>query len=90
MPGAAPERYAVKLLPSAQRDLDDLEQGIFSRVVPVLEGLGVNPRPYGSIKITAEEGYRLRVGSYRVVYRIDDNARMVLVYRVKHRREVYR
>ena len=60
-----------------------------SRVSSALVGLGSNPRPHGSIKLTAQEGYRLRVGSYRVLYRIDDGAGMVFVYRVKHRREAY-
>ncbi len=90
MPGAAPNRYEVQILPSAQRDLDDLEKGVFLRVIPVLQGLGINPRPQGSIKLSAEEGYRVRVGSYRIVYRIEDKARAVFIYRVKHRREVYR
>ncbi len=90
MPDATLKRYEVKILPSAQRDLDDLEKSVFLRIIPVLQGLSINPRPQGSIKLSAEEGYRVRVGSYRIVYRIDDKARAVFVYRVKHRREVYR
>lgn len=90
MSDAAPKRYTVKLLPSAQRDSDDLEKKMFSRVVPALKSLVLNPRPYGSIKMSADEGHRLRVGSHRIVYRIEDKARMVFVYRIKHCREVYR
>jgi mRNA interferase RelE/StbE len=36
------------------------------------------------------EGWRIRIGDYRVIYMIDDKAETVTVVRVKHRREVYR
>lgn len=58
--------------------------------MPILEALGKNPRPQGAIKLSAEEGHRVRMGSYRVLYRIDDRMKVVFVYRVKHRREAYR
>jgi len=38
----------------------------------------------------AVEGYRIRVGVYRIIYEVDDAARVVTVYRIRHRREVYR
>jgi mRNA interferase RelE/StbE len=41
-------------------------------------------------QIGRREGYRLRVGDYRILYEIDDSARKVIVYRVKHRLEAYR
>jgi mRNA interferase RelE/StbE len=52
--------------------------------------LSDNPRHSGSKKLTAREGYRIRVGDYRVLYKIDDNAKVVTVYRVKARGDVYR
>ncbi len=41
-------------------------------------------------KLAAQDAYRIRVGDYRVVFRIDDGSREVLITRVKHRRDVYR
>ncbi len=82
--------YQIKLLPSAQRDLDDLPFTEFSRISARLKRLNHEPRPYGSVKLTGEEGYRLRIGHYRLLYRIADREKTVYVYRVKHRREVYR
>lgn len=41
-------------------------------------------------KLAAQDAYRIRVGDYRIVFRVDDRAREVLVTRVKHRRDVYR
>lgn len=35
------------------------------------------------------DGWRIRVGDYRVLYRVDDHERRVLIYRIGHRRDVY-
>jgi mRNA-degrading endonuclease RelE of RelBE toxin-antitoxin system len=39
--------------------------------------------------LTAEEGYRLRVGDHRILYRIDDASKRVYIYRVRDRKDVY-
>jgi len=53
--------------------------------------LANNPRPFGSDKLAGpEELYRVRVGDYRIVYQIQDEALLVLVVKIGHRREVYR
>jgi mRNA interferase RelE/StbE len=55
-----------------------------------MQGLADNPRPRQSIKLSGTESYRLRVGDYRILYEINNPAKSVTVYRIKHRREVYR
>lgn len=53
--------------------------------------LADDPRPQGAaIKLTGLEGYRIRVRDMRILYRIDDETKEVIVYHVKHRSEVYR
>jgi len=49
--------------------------------------LASNPRPHGCKKLTEKEGYRIRVGDYRVLYTIDDKNRIVVIYRIKIRSE---
>ena len=46
-----------------------------------------NPRPPGCKKLTEKEGYRVRVGDYRVLYTIDDSSKTVIIYRIKIRSE---
>ena len=60
------------------------------RVFAVLRGLAEDPRPPGAGKLVAVEGYRVRVGEYRIIYDVDDAAQVVTVYRIRHRREAYR
>jgi mRNA interferase RelE/StbE len=82
--------YKVKVLSQAQKDLDKISSKIFNKIKATILNLAKNPRPQGSIKLTQQDGYRFRISDYRLLYRIDDCSREIYVYRIKHRREVYR
>jgi len=80
----------IKIIPRAQKDLDKLEEKLFNDIKDKIGSLKNTPRPPGCEKLTDEEGYRIRVRNYRILYRINDKSKIVFVYRVRHRREVYR
>jgi len=82
--------HKIEIISAARKDLDDLEKRIFLQIKEKMLSLADNPRPHGSLKLTGEGGYRLRTGDYRILYRIDDKIKTVYIYRIKHRREVYR
>jgi len=82
--------YRIDLSRRAEKDLDRLPPLGAARVIAALRGLADDPRPRGAGKLVNVEGYRIRVGVYRIIYEVDDAARVVTVYRVRHRREVYR
>ena len=83
--------HEVLLSSQAQRDLRRLPPEVFERVVAADQVLGRTPRPAGCRKIVGSRSdWRLRVGDYRVVYEVDDTARVVRVMYVRHRREAYR
>ena len=82
--------YKVAVIPSAQKDLDNLEKKFFTQIKDKINSLASNPRPPNCLKLTAEEGYRLRSGNYRILYRIDDKHKIVYIYKIKHRKESYR
>jgi len=84
-------RYEVALLRSAEKELAALPRDVQRRVVKRLSGLAIAPRPAGARAMTGSAGaYRLRIGDYRVVYRVLDEERMVRVGPIGHRRDVYR
>jgi mRNA interferase RelE/StbE len=61
------------------------------RVVDAIDALTANPRPPGCVKLAGDESvWRVRVGSYRILYEIHEGRLVVLVIRIAHRREVYR
>jgi mRNA interferase RelE/StbE len=81
--------YKIYLLPPAQKDFDNYSGKIFRQIEARIRSLEKDPRPPGSIKLTAEEGYRLRSGQYRIIYRIDEGEKRVYIYRIKHRKNAY-
>ena len=70
--------------------MDRLPDKIHKRISDRILTLETNPRPPGSKKLQGEEGYRLRIGDYRVLYTIDGHTKHIFVYGVAHRREAYR
>ena len=86
------ERYKVLIIPSGQRDLDNIkDKKLLTKIKNLLLSLRSEPRPRGSIKLLDKEGgHRVRIGNFRCCYRIDDTSKIIFIYRVKHRKEVYR
>ncbi len=61
------------------------------RIIWRIEALASNPRPPGCVKLRgADDLWRIRVGDYRVIYSIDDGARIVDISAVRHRSDAYR
>ena len=84
--------YRIEVSPAADRDLDRLADRIrrqdFERIRGAVRNLADEPRPHGVRKIRgAEDAYRIRAGSYRVVYEVYDNDRVVLILQVARRSE---
>jgi len=75
---------------SAQRELDALDDPLFTRIDRKILALANDPRPVGSKKIKGyKDSWRIRIGDWRVVYIVDDAAKLVSITRVAHRSEVY-
>jgi len=76
---------------AAERDLRRLPPGDFERIIAVIRALAADPRPPGSRKMVGSKSdWRIRIGTWRVIYEVDDEAEVVRIMRVGHRREVYR
>ncbi len=82
--------HKVEIDRRAVREWLRLPKVAVQRIREAILGLAVNPRPPGAKKLTAREGYRVRVGDDRILYEVEDKVRLVRVYRVGHRKQVYR
>ncbi|HVN64905.1 MAG TPA: type II toxin-antitoxin system RelE/ParE family toxin [Candidatus Binataceae bacterium] len=83
--------YRVDLTPVARRELGGLDSSVRERILRALIALETNPRPPRVKKLKGDGNYwRTRLGDYRVIYEIRDDALVVLVVRIAHRREAYR
>lgn len=82
--------YAVALLRRAQKELAGLPNEPYPRVRDAIRSLADDPTPPGSRKLTGREGWRLRVGDYRVIYEMDNDRQVVTILHIGHRRDIYR
>ncbi len=82
--------YQLEISRTAHRQIIALPPSTQERINRVISLLSENPRHPGSKKLTGREGYRIRVGDYRILYQIDDASKMVMVFRVRARGDVYR
>jgi len=83
-------RFELRFKASVVRDLRGIPQADVWRILERIETLRDEPRPAGSVKLSAQERYRLRQGNYRILYTIADAEVVVEIVKVAHRREVYR
>lgn len=82
--------YEVLTERAAERDLKKLPRSEFSKVIAAIRALAENPRPPGCRKIaSSQHDWRIRVGIFRVLYEIDDKAKIVRVMRVRRRPKAY-
>jgi mRNA interferase RelE/StbE len=82
--------YSVEILLRAVKQLEKLPPEVYPRIRESLVALANEPRPAGCLKLRGREGWRLRVGDYRIIYEIDDETRRVVILDIGHRREIYR
>jgi len=80
-------RYRVDLAPAAQRQLRRLPPGDAARLRGPILALASEPRPPGAAELADGDVWRVRVGDLRVVYLIDDDARLVTILKVARRSE---
>jgi len=85
--------WEVEYLPVARKAITRLDNRVATRIVAKFEGdvLARDPRTLGEALACAFAGLRrVRIGDYRVIFRIEAERVTVLVVKVAHRREAYR
>ena len=82
--------YRLEIKRTAAKEIGDLPKADCRRVVAKIQLLARDPRPHGCEKLSGAEKYRVRQGDYRILYEIDDSAKVVTVVKIGNRREVYR
>ena len=82
--------YAIEILRIAQKQLARIDRTQQQRIIETIRGLAVQPRPTGCRKLSGRSAWRIRVGSYRVIYEVHDDKLLVLVVTIGDRKDVYR
>jgi mRNA interferase RelE/StbE len=83
--------YSISFNRSARKELTRLDKIAIARILTQIEALAKNPRPAGCWKIQgADDLWRIRIGDYRVIYRILGQVLIIEIIAVRHRRDAYR
>ena len=83
-------KYKVQVKKSAEKELRGIPKKDLLKILEKIKSLSDDPHPTGSIKLTNQEKYRLRVGNYRILYKIEENILTVFIVKVGHRKNIYR
>lgn len=83
--------YSVDARPRVRKALRRLDPTLRNEVLAKMRALATDPRPPGTRPLRGYPSWlRVRAGDYRIIYAVDDQARVVTVAEVGHRREIYR
>lgn len=84
------EKYKIVFKKSAERELYKIQGKELHKIVQRVQGLKNNSKPSGAKKLTNHEHYRIRQGNYRIIYAIDESKSIITIFKIGHRKEVYR
>jgi mRNA interferase RelE/StbE len=81
--------YSVNFSRQAYKDLEKINEPFYTPIKQAILNLTENPRPQGCKKLVGRDGYRIRIGNYRVIYEIFDTELLVDVIAIGHRKDIY-
>ena len=81
--------YELAFKKSVAKDLRSIPKQDVARILKRIEALRDDPRGEGCVKLSAQERYRVRQGTYRIVYEIRDSELVVMVVKVGDRSAIY-
>jgi mRNA interferase RelE/StbE len=82
--------YRIIIPKLVQKQLNDFPQQQRKRLISAIRLLADEPRPSGVKKLKGyDKTYRIRVGDYRVIYKIEDQEKLILLLSSTHRKDAY-
>ncbi len=88
---STPKGYTVVLERKVEKQLKSLPKADYLKVRTAIDKLAENPRRHNAIKLTdSDNEYRFRVGSFRILYTIEDRILQVYIIEIVNRRDAYR
>ncbi len=83
-------KYKIQVKRSAEKEIGKIPKNDLLKILNKIKSLSDDPHPIGSLKLTNQEKYRVRIGNYRILYTVEDKVLMVFVVKVGHRKDIYR
>lgn len=81
--------YSLNFSKQALKELEKINEPFYSNIKEAISNLTENPRPNGYMKLKGTDGYRIRIGNYRVIYDIFDTELIIEIITLGHRKDIY-
>ena len=82
--------WQIDIARDARKELAGLHPQMQVRISKAILALENNPFPSGCKKLKNRDGFRIRIGDYRVLFLADAKLKKIIIGSIGHRREVYR
>jgi mRNA interferase RelE/StbE len=82
--------YRIEIERVALKSLKKIPEKEKSKIIKSIKNLAFDPYPVGAKKLSGRDGWRIRIGNYRVIYEINDSILYILVLDVDHRKDIYK
>lgn len=82
--------YKIIIEKTAKKNLEKIRSPFFEAIDKKILALEINPRPHGCKKLKGRDAWRIRVGDYRIIYKIKDDILQIIVIEIDDRKQVYR
>jgi len=82
--------YRIFFRKSVRQDIEKIPKKSLQQIIKLIAALAVDPRPPVCERLTGQERYRIRQGTYRIIYSIQDDELTVWVVKIGQRKDVYR
>ena len=82
--------YELLITKRAQKELDKIPNPLAKNIIKRILALSENPHPANSKKLGGKDNFRLRIGSFRVLYTIDKKKKEITILRVADRKTIYK
>ena len=82
--------YRIVIKKSAAKEIEKIQKQDRIRIIEKIRSLSSDPHPSGSKKLSGKEKYRIRQGNFRILYQVIDDALVINVVKVGHRRDIYK
>lgn len=82
-------KYEVRLKKRAIKALENMSEPYYSKIKTAIYLLAENSRAYGYIQLKGRNGYRIRIGDYRVIYEIVEEKLLIEIVEIGHRKDIY-
>ena len=82
-------KYKIQVKKSAEKEIRKIPKNDLLKILHKIESLSDDPHPTGSLKLSNQEKYRVRIRNYRILYIVEDETLTVIVVKAGHRKDIY-